>query len=279
MNRCSITPVNGGLRLRTPYDPSLVAALKANVPATDRKFDPASKVWIVSPKYAQTLQNLIEMHFGEFIMLPQMTVKAVTEIRMLEVKYLGQCKVRDSGEITAFGWMNGQWSVIFPEDILRTWFETGPAPTQQPDKADTLYAILGVAKTATGEEIKTAFRRMARQWHPDVCHEPNAHEMFLRVREASDILSNPKIRARYDAGLALEATLNKQVDAQYYAAVQNSGSYRAPLRCGWIMAEGVETIGRFVVSRIIAWEDIVRGDQVLVTSWPMGVDRPVEQWA
>jgi hypothetical protein len=276
MNRCSITAANGGLVIKTPYDPGLVAALKVNVPASDRKFDPGMKAWIVSPSYGQTLQMLIGQYFNEFVLLPAISTRATIETRLLEVHYLGQCKFRDSGESSAFAWINGFWNAIFPEDVLRNWFETGPAPIQPPDQANTLYAILGVAKTAGIDDIKTAFRRMARQWHPDVCKEPNAAEMFIRIKEASDILSDSRKRSRYDAGLALEVSLKQPKQNTQYMAVQ--GAYRSPLRCGWIMCEGQEVIGRFSVKKILAWEDITSGDLTLVVSWPLGADRPVEDW-
>ena len=61
---------------------------------------------------------------------------------------------------------------------------------------------------------------------------------------------------------------------------QVSDLYRSPLRCGYIMAEGVESLGRFVVSSIMGWEDVTneRG-QVLVVSWPVGADKPEKAWA
>lgn len=274
MTSCTITYTSHGLVLKTPYDPGLVAALKANIPATDRKFDPTVKAWVVAPNHGQLLTQLVQTYFGESIQLPRITTQTQKETRLLEVKYLGQCKQRDTGEVTAFGWVNGEWSAIFSEQVLRDWFEAGPAPVQAPDQATTLYAVLGVSKTASVDEIKSAFRKMARQWHPDVCREPNAAEMFIRIKEASDILSDPKRKARYDAGLALEASLDKKRSRH----TQYQTGYRAPLRCGWVMCEGTEVIGRFVVSKILAWEDVVRGNQVLVSSWPMGATEPVEQW-
>ena len=55
--------------------------------------------------------------------------------------------------------------------------------------------------------------------------------------------------------------------------------YRSPLRCGLIMAEGVEQLGRFVVSKIIAWEDIPGPNgTVLCTSWPAGAQMFTEEW-
>lgn len=60
------------------------------------------------------------------------------------------------------------------------------------------YAVLGVSPGATVEEIKSAYRRLIREWHPDVCKKPNAHEQSIKIIEAHEILSNPETRRQYD---------------------------------------------------------------------------------
>jgi DnaJ-class molecular chaperone len=61
------------------------------------------------------------------------------------------------------------------------------------------YAVLGVARTATADEIKKAYRRLARKYHPDVNPgDATAEEKFKEVREAYDVLSDPDKRQRYD---------------------------------------------------------------------------------
>src|SRR5438874_2336505 len=68
-------------------------------------------------------------------------------------------------------------------------------PTQTKD----YYAILGVKKGATAEEIRKAFRKLARKYHPDV--NPNnkaAEAKFKEISEANDVLTDPKKRKIYD---------------------------------------------------------------------------------
>jgi molecular chaperone DnaJ len=60
------------------------------------------------------------------------------------------------------------------------------------------YELLGVARSADEGEIKKAFRRLARELHPDVSEAPDAHERFREVVEAYEVLSKPETRDLYD---------------------------------------------------------------------------------
>jgi curved DNA-binding protein len=60
------------------------------------------------------------------------------------------------------------------------------------------YQALGVARDASAEEVKKAYRRLARKYHPDVSREANAEEKFKEVQEAYEVLKDPEKRAAYD---------------------------------------------------------------------------------
>src|SRR6516162_8245983 len=69
------------------------------------------------------------------------------------------------------------------------------ATTQQKD----YYGALGVKKNASAEEIRKAFRKLARKYHPDVNPgDKKAEEKFKEISEANDVLSDPKKRKIYD---------------------------------------------------------------------------------
>ncbi len=267
--KCKVTYQNGSLLVNTPYNPQFVALIKS-LPASARRFDPGTKSWLVEPQYAWHIQKWIFDCYNENIgTIIISNNQQQLETRVCDVWYLGRTK-SNGDEYTASG-MNAQkeWAFIFPERVLREWFEGGT----QYVNVTTLYSVLGIQRTVTDEEIKSAYRRMARQWHPDVCKEPNAQEMFIRIKEAYELLSNPTKRARYDAGLVLEASLKDAEDKQ-----PNPTGYRAPLRCGYILAEGYERLGRFYVQKILSWEDITTEKGTLVASWPAGATEPKWTW-
>lgn len=66
---------------------------------------------------------------------------------------------------------------------------------------ETYYDILGISPEATSDEIRAAYRRLAKRYHPDVNPDPDASERFIAVRQAYETLIDPEARARYDLAL------------------------------------------------------------------------------
>ena len=60
------------------------------------------------------------------------------------------------------------------------------------------YDVLGISKNASEKDIKSAFRKLSKKYHPDICKEENAEEKFKEINEAYTVLSNPEKRQMYD---------------------------------------------------------------------------------
>ncbi len=278
MPRCNIKADNGAFAVTAPYDPGFVQELKMQIQPNERRFRGEDKAWLVSTRHGKTLQDLCMKYYNEIPLLPTLAnAKPKVKQMIVDVRYIGTTKDRGADERSAFGWYKDGWNVVFPEGVLRAWFDAPSNPDEQP----TLYSVLGVKRDATEDEIKSGYRRMARQWHPDQCKEPNAQDQFIAIQHAYEILKDVNSRERYNAGLMFEATLKNNVTTTAFDEIQiKYNGYRAPLRCGLIMCEGTDAMGLFTVSKIFAWEDVRDNNgRVLVVSWPKGADKFQEVWA
>lgn len=279
MGTVAIQPMDDGtLAFIAPYNPAAVDALKAAIPSSDRQWDKASKRWVVLPAHVCVLTTIAQRYYGETVRPPAVmknTAPAGPVTKLFAMRYLGRVKNRGN-EQSAYGWADGTWRLVFPEQVLKDWFGI----ERRPGQALTLYNVLTVKPEADRVEIKTAWKRLIRQWHPDRCAEPDAAAQFHAIQSAYETLEDPARRARYDAGLALERSLRSSGSDVY---LRGGGAvlkeYSAPLRCGYVMVDGKEQLGRFVVSKILEWQDITRDDgAILVTSWPEGADQFQERW-
>ena len=82
--------------------------------------------------------------------------------------------------------------------------------------SDDLYATLGVGRDASQDDIKRAYRRLAKELHPDLNPDkPEVAERFKQVTAAYDILSDPERRGRYDRG-EIDASGQERPQYQYY---------------------------------------------------------------
>jgi curved DNA-binding protein len=106
--------------------------------------------------------------------------------------------------------------------------------------ARDFYEILGVSRSASQDEIQSAYRKLARTYHPDVNKDPAAEERFKDISEAYDVLSDPDQRRRYDAFGADFRQVPEGVDPQTWARAR-AGASAGGSRGGWRSAgpEGV----------------------------------------
>lgn len=275
--KLEIKHTNQGIEYHSSYNKALVASLKSKIPQNERSWQPDSKCWLVHPKHKALLDDLSMIHFGKY---PDVAGFAKAHntgpiTKLLQIKYISAPKDRGGGDNLSFAMdFDGNWNTVFSESVLREWFECGIGGQQNVSR-ETLYGVLAVPRTATGLEIKKAYRKMARRYHPDVNHDSDAEEMFKKIGHAYEELSNPLRRRKYDAGLTFVASLENQPTSYDYRDVN---FYRPPFRCGLIMAVGKEEVGRFVVEQILQWEPVRNGSFELVTSWDKVTESIVEEW-
>ena len=89
------------------------------------------------------------------------------------------------------------------------------------------YEILGLERNATDSDIKRSYRKLARQYHPDVNKEDEAETIFKEVSEAYTILSDPQRRAAYDRLIHMAMTQGLTVDTCRYAFADAADAWAA----------------------------------------------------
>src|SRR3979409_2529020 len=90
------------------------------------------------------------------------------------------------------------------------------------------YQTLGVSRTASEKEIKSAYRRLARQYHPDVNKDPKATDRFKLINEAYEVLSDPKKRSKHARrGADGERSGREQESARQYQSQPSQGAGQA----------------------------------------------------
>ena len=109
------------------------------------------------------------------------------------------------------------------------------------------YGILGVNKTATQDEIKKAFKKLARKCHPDLNpNDPTAKQKFQEINEANEVLSDPEKRKKYDAyGENWKHADEFEAQRQRYQQQGGSGSFGGMGGGYWSSADGGGFNGSF----------------------------------
>ena len=265
------------------YKRELVDEFKAAVPPSARMWVPGysntytrkkSGHWEIASSYFQTVIDLSEKHRFNVDVFGSVTQPQSRQHR-IKLEYMGMVRHRGGDMYTSSGWVDGGWNVSFTLDVLQDWFRFKINPGQMP----TLFSVVGVDENLSGLEfdkaLKSAYRRAARTWHPDVNQEQDAHITFQKINDAYEKLQDPMFRKRYAAGLRF------QKDIESNSAVYGSTAinWRPPLRCGNLTIQATMTMEKYTVEKILDWQDIKDSNgKVLVTYWKPGADFFSKRW-
>lgn len=258
-----------GLQIKTPYSAKFLEDLKREIPYQFRMWDADLKIWRVANQFAEKACEIIELNYGYCPEIKINDSNSKFQSQTYLIEYIGRSKERDdSGESFSLGFCQNAWNIVFPEKALKEFFE-GKADdqtvtTSQNNKL-TFYQLLGIKQSCVQKDIKSAYRRMAKQWHPDVCSEPDARDRFENIKTAYQTLSEPIMRKRYNAGLMFEKEANKTNKKQ--SKLSTTYGYAPPLRCGLITIDGEYSVGKIIVSKIHAWDDWQKDGKTAVASW------------
>ena len=232
--------------------------------------------------FIEMAAQIVFEYFGIKPEIPAFVEVSASQKYGFQLDYVGMPKARNfdkqlsnipftSDERIAYGPAKSQWRIVFSEKTLRAFFEEKISNQQ----SETLFSLLLVKEMAEEGEIKSAYRRLARQWHPDVCKETDAAEMFKKINNAYLILSDPLKRKRYEAGISFERESNRASDYRR----PEPEYFIPPLRCGNLTVTGELRVGKLHVTEILQWNDVTNEQgQTMVSSWSKEREAVVMEW-
>ncbi|KAG5515225.1 hypothetical protein RHGRI_036306 [Rhododendron griersonianum] len=149
---------------------------------------------------------------------------SLTETKILAVPHLGskhthRCLSKSSIPLCRIAY-GGNSNLVYAPQSFSTGYRfqnkrrSNHSIVVKASRRESPYEVLGVSASATPNEIKRAYRKLALKYHPDVNKEANAQEKFMRIKHAYNTLLNSESRKRYEAG-------NQPSDYSYSTAGRN----------------------------------------------------------
>jgi DnaJ-domain-containing protein 1 len=180
---------------------------------------------------------------------------------------------RDFDKPVSFAMVSDTWTFIITQQAMQDFFER--TEVDLTFQATTFYGLLDITREATSQEIRKAYRDLSMKYHPD--HDPSseAADQFIKLTTAYKTLSDPTLRARYDAGLEFERAARAK-------NITKTVTYKPRWRNGLITGriEFFPSIKLPVITKIVKWEGLWNDDrsQYLRSWWVSGDKSYTTEW-
>jgi hypothetical protein len=187
--------------------------------------------------------------------------QAVDVAGIYDVTYIGWPKARANGEFVSSGMLaDGSWGLDLPMEVMRAYFENRD-PAEQEAQVPTgpigpgFYGVLMIPQAATADELKAAFRKLSKMYHPDLSDAPDAATLFINLKKAYDTLSDPALRAKHDAILRMTSTSSDYapLTTNVVLGASTTSNWGPTYRCGKITIQGTTFGGNVRVQKITGW--------------------------
>ena len=248
-----IKQVDNILEVKFPRFPNIniINKIKA-LPYDKRAWSREEDCWKIDASLVDSLSDIL----GFSVKVERNKLGSENQRTTLDLHFISQPIRRVGGDVYSCGFHDQKFIAVLELSVLEEWYKWRPCDV-------TLYTSLCIERTASQDEIKKAYRRVARQWHPDVVGESEkevAHNMFIMINRAYEILSNDIKRRKYDAALLMLPKPDKEEQPMRFL----------PYRCGRLVCDA-EVSAKIKVTKIYKWDDITNDQgQIMCATWKKG---------
>lgn len=243
--------VGDAIRVGLPREPfvgsSVLDSIYRNVKSQHIRYEPSQKACYVSASEIDSLAAALYDSTRSFPSMSRAKRFDTGDTVMLAAVVTGIAQqVVYDGERKLFVLIHNEreypYELIADSEIVFNYWKGKATPST----ASNVYEVLGVSQTDEESVVKRAYKQLCIKWHPDRNKEPDARKQFDAIQEAYSIVSNPRRRAMYNAGLKQEMVLAQRSRAEQFPAITS----------GHVLLHARMILGRLIVSTIIEWRPL-----------------------
>lgn len=261
MQEVLIEQMHTYLQVSFPYVKGLNNYVKKWIPSSERRYCPITKRWFFNKFYLNNVANGIKQ-FGLFPVIVDLGGESGNNTQEFVIEYLKITYTKKDGTFYKL-YLRNRHIANLPDYQMKQWWLDNPYNKPKPlsAEASNFYKLLEVDQHCKIEEIKESYRQLAMQFHPDTSTELDAHEIFVRLNSAYEVLTNPIKRKKYDAGITYARMINENGSS----VTSRSRFTEPPVKCGRVKAVGKFHLGLFVIDKVLKWQDIIKDGKLMAS--------------